>query len=785
MDGAKIMANDVDLISTPFANSGTKNTIPESGATNPQNATMEAGFPTITQTPINEGGIPPERADFNGLGYLTTSHLARLNRGLWYEYDSVFAGRIGGYPINSRVMLENGDIVQSTIPNNTNNPNSNMFGWINPKNIYASNVVDDSGLSQQQVNNGVDSIADLAEIPNPFEGQRVFVKGYYSATNLALSQPFKGGGLRTYVSSRSFENDGFLCINGWVLLLEDQPPTAYHAGAKGDDTNDDTDALQKLFDYSSVTAWQNSGVEEQAWFRKGKKSLVTKGMYRTTKPLLVGTGAIIEFENELGFFSTFRDGAIIRPDFENPLQFAIQSANYDATGNLLPYDKFILGEELDARTYSSTSNISLSNPAIVSKSQIYGAIKLTGSPQSKITNLYANNIDYGVSMSSSWTSVISGRTQHFKAGVCSIEGNHNCKIDGYFNKGNVAVPPLSSGANQMNTDVVALGSSVGVYFGSSQGISSSQLTCEYNDHAIASYWCPTNIQSLYAEKSSIVAITSSASNIKIGMCDGYFNNRDFKVLNNGTIDFDDYQFGNTVNIQPEILAWENDKNRIYAGLGYHYSFLNVINKFSENTIFVSSANGKDNYSGFDKQYPAKTLQGALNTLLSNYTNGGYSFNECKIEILDGSHIVDFATIWSKDLYIKGANGTEIIFNNQDGGIAMLNSNVFIESTTVKANVIAFRSSSGENSLTFNSCIVDIADNVPMLDASNPSTTNIQFVGGSVNGGNLSIIARATGNALLTLTSSATISSEILSRPDKGIVANRNENIIKILPLSLN
>lgn len=38
----------------------------------------------------------------------------------------------GGYPLNGRVILDNGDIVKSTIPNNTNDPNLDMTGWLNP-----------------------------------------------------------------------------------------------------------------------------------------------------------------------------------------------------------------------------------------------------------------------------------------------------------------------------------------------------------------------------------------------------------------------------------------------------------------------------------------------------------------------------------------------------------------------------------------------------------------------------------------------------------------------------
>ena len=38
----------------------------------------------------------------------------------------------GGYTINDRVTLENGDIVKSTVDGNTNDPNVNMTGWIDP-----------------------------------------------------------------------------------------------------------------------------------------------------------------------------------------------------------------------------------------------------------------------------------------------------------------------------------------------------------------------------------------------------------------------------------------------------------------------------------------------------------------------------------------------------------------------------------------------------------------------------------------------------------------------------
>lgn len=40
-----------------------------------------------------------------------------------------WVAKSGGYPINKRVMLSNGDIVRNMVDNNVNNPNSDMDGW--------------------------------------------------------------------------------------------------------------------------------------------------------------------------------------------------------------------------------------------------------------------------------------------------------------------------------------------------------------------------------------------------------------------------------------------------------------------------------------------------------------------------------------------------------------------------------------------------------------------------------------------------------------------------------
>ena len=161
-----------------------------------------------------------------GKSYPTSDHFQNIS-----EHTALPFVDGTSYKINRRVILANGDIVKSMVDSNANDPNVDMTGWSNTSNNVRT----------------IETVSDLTAIINPKDGEVVFVKGYYAPTNLALSQPYFGGGLRTYVESRKNTNDGFLCINGWVLILDSiNEFTPEHAGADDTDTTD-TQSLQKLF----------------------------------------------------------------------------------------------------------------------------------------------------------------------------------------------------------------------------------------------------------------------------------------------------------------------------------------------------------------------------------------------------------------------------------------------------------------------------------------------------------------------------------------------------------
>lgn len=63
------MSQQPSLMKIPFAQNGAKATIPET-TTSLGVASLSQGFPTETQLPIADGGVPPRRVDVNGALYM-------------------------------------------------------------------------------------------------------------------------------------------------------------------------------------------------------------------------------------------------------------------------------------------------------------------------------------------------------------------------------------------------------------------------------------------------------------------------------------------------------------------------------------------------------------------------------------------------------------------------------------------------------------------------------------------------------------------------------------------
>lgn len=108
----------------PFANSGTKNTIP-TPATGTGKASFTEGFPTVTMLPLTAGGVPPEGKDFNGILYDITTHTVWVNAGGQYQFDATLSTAIDGYP-KGMVLQNNAGTASyvSAVDNNTTDFNA-------------------------------------------------------------------------------------------------------------------------------------------------------------------------------------------------------------------------------------------------------------------------------------------------------------------------------------------------------------------------------------------------------------------------------------------------------------------------------------------------------------------------------------------------------------------------------------------------------------------------------------------------------------------------------------
>ncbi|MGN0016210.1 MAG: hypothetical protein ACI37O_02590, partial [Candidatus Avelusimicrobium sp.] len=117
------------VIGQTFCSQGDKNTIPEN-ATGTNKASLKEGFPAVTELPLKQGGIPPERQDFNGLGNLLSQFYFALQNGWMPTFTQEVSDAIGGYPLDSILWLFDTQNkvarpLKSLIGNNTYNFNTN------------------------------------------------------------------------------------------------------------------------------------------------------------------------------------------------------------------------------------------------------------------------------------------------------------------------------------------------------------------------------------------------------------------------------------------------------------------------------------------------------------------------------------------------------------------------------------------------------------------------------------------------------------------------------------
>lgn len=119
-------------IQLPFGNGDVTKTnpipVPSSGT--PGAASFTDGFPPLNALPVSSGGIPPSKSDMNGILYMLSDVDLWMSAGAGFQFSSVYAAAVGGYPKGARVLNAAGNgYWRSLIDNNSNNPDTVGTGW--------------------------------------------------------------------------------------------------------------------------------------------------------------------------------------------------------------------------------------------------------------------------------------------------------------------------------------------------------------------------------------------------------------------------------------------------------------------------------------------------------------------------------------------------------------------------------------------------------------------------------------------------------------------------------
>ncbi len=104
--------------------------VPSQIGITPGAASYTDGFPPLCATPIASGGIPPSKADMNGILFGMSAVDVWMCAGGGFPYSATFQTAIGGYPKGARVLMASGNgYWVSTMDNNTNDPDTGGAGW--------------------------------------------------------------------------------------------------------------------------------------------------------------------------------------------------------------------------------------------------------------------------------------------------------------------------------------------------------------------------------------------------------------------------------------------------------------------------------------------------------------------------------------------------------------------------------------------------------------------------------------------------------------------------------
>ena len=187
--------------SRAFADQGTKNIIPDSNNEASGLASLINGFPAITQVKPEMGGIPPQRADFNGILYMLSAFCLWAQSGGQYTYKNNLQYNINCMVLHNNVyyvcLKENGPDTTAGIKE----PGTDGATWQTLLEFIGS-------LTMDEVQDAIDT--SIGEIPKP----KPVSMGAYSTVGSSGVAATDG-----FITSKSYDNTTVVgYVNGLQVM---------------------------------------------------------------------------------------------------------------------------------------------------------------------------------------------------------------------------------------------------------------------------------------------------------------------------------------------------------------------------------------------------------------------------------------------------------------------------------------------------------------------------------------------------------------------------------------
>lgn len=538
----------------------------------------------------------------------------------------------------------------------------------------ASQVIDEGGLTQQELNNGVGSIAELLSIPNPKNLQVIRVLSRNAGT-------FKGGGTFIFHAGSTKDDGGrfFATASGsWHRISIETWLNLRWWGVVSDGVTDDQPAIMSAIEALGDLAFNNMSNPSESAFctfylpASDKSTVIKDTVWLLPYMRIIGDSA------NGGSLATLYDNnaSIIETKFplaEN-YKWAISTRNYvRATGELTTWDSNYSGSNYDNGIVTACFGSQVKDVVVVNKDitkRVYGGIRMQNSPQC-VVDAYVRGFDVGVYIGGSWRSYVKADTECYKAGVVVFGDSNNAEINTYTHGNqNTSITPMAQqhkvfngidGTSGLENFATWKDKTYGTFLSYCYGFSAT-LISEYNDVGNLYGNSAGHVSSAYCELNKI-GDAFFASAVTFGAISGVNNVKGFAFGSGSRVDLP--------TISPDHYSSSirdgsdsRYNSEIICPVTTNLSGANVYFKNNTPRVFLNATIGKDTNNGATSNTPVKTVDRAIDIIskqLGSDSTIKSSSGSWSVIITDSSTYVP--TVWStitNDVSFEAKGGSPTI-----------------------------------------------------------------------------------------------------------------------------